>query len=156
NHLATGTQSGVVRIWDATTGQELRKWTAHHEDAQSVAFSPDGRLLATGSYDGTVKVWDVKMILHGEVNEPLHQFEHIPRVWTVTFSPDGERLAVAAGRSTESKGEVKVWKLNLPGEVLTLNSSDRVTSVQFSPDGRWLAIAGVKSVELWDAQTGKQ
>src|SRR5262249_45810125 len=27
--LATGTQAGVVRIWQAKTGQELRKWPAH-------------------------------------------------------------------------------------------------------------------------------
>ena len=96
-------------------------------------------------------------VLEGEVNEPLHQLEHIPRVWTVTFSPDGERLAVAAGRSVESKGEVKVWKLKSPGEVLTLSSSDRVTGVQFSPDGRLARNRRRRNrVELWDAQTGKQ
>ena len=155
-HLASGTQSGSVRIWDAKTGQELQKWTAHEDAAQSVAFSPNGRWLATGSYDGTVKVWEVRRVLQGEVNEPWRQLDHIPRVWTVTFSPDSERLAAAAGRSIVSKGEVRVWKLNSPGEVLTLSSSDRVTGLQFSPDGRWLAIAGVESVEMWDAQTGKQ
>jgi WD40 repeat protein/serine/threonine protein kinase len=155
-HLASGTQSGSVRIWDAKTGQELQKWTAHEDAAQSVAFSPDGRLLATGSWDGKVKVWEMKNVLEGEVNEPWRQLDHIPRVWTVTFSRDGERLAAAAGRSIVSKGEVRVWKLNSPGEVLTLSSSDRVTGLQFSPDGRWLAIAGVESVEMWDAQTGKQ
>ena len=29
--LATGTQAGVVRLWQAKTGQELRKWQAHED-----------------------------------------------------------------------------------------------------------------------------
>jgi WD40 repeat protein/serine/threonine protein kinase len=154
-HLATGTQTGTVRIWDAHTGQELRKWTAHGENAQSVAFSPDNRYLATGSWDGTIKVWNVPQVLLGEVNEPFLQLQNIPRVWTVTFSPDGKRLAAGAGR-TISRGQVNVWKLDSPREPLTLNFSNRVTGVQFHPDGRSLAIAGENSVELWDAQTGQQ
>ena len=69
-YLATATQAGVVRLWQAKTGQELRKWQAHEDNATSVAFSPDGRYLASGGWDGKVKVWDVQKVLQGEVQRP--------------------------------------------------------------------------------------
>ena len=50
----------------------------------SVAFSPDGRLLATGSGDGTVKPWDV------QARTLLATLEgHADWVQSVAFSPDG-------------------------------------------------------------------
>ena len=42
-------------------------------------------------------------------------------VWSVTFSPDGQRLASAAGDEADKKGEVKVWDLNTGHEALTLS-----------------------------------
>ncbi len=65
--LATRTSnSTAIRLHDVTTGKGLhvmgdatvtpnKKWAG---DAQTLAFSPDGRLLAEGSAN-TVRVWDV-------------------------------------------------------------------------------------------------
>ena len=157
--LATGTQAGIVRIWTTKTGQELQQWPAHRDNATSVAFSSDGRYVATGGWDQTVKVWDVEKVLQGEVDEPLLRWEHNSRVWSVSFSPDGERLASAGGKEADEKGEVKVWDIDTGEEALTLSSLDPnrpIRCVRFSPDGRQLAACGQDAIQLWDAQTGRE
>jgi dipeptidyl aminopeptidase/acylaminoacyl peptidase len=158
-YLATATKDGVVRLWRATTGRELQKWQAHENSAASVRFSADSRFLASGGHDAKVKVWDVQMVLQDEDPAPQVQLEHSDRVrvWSVTFSPDGQRLASAGGRSTDARGEVKVWDLQLRQEVFTLgNFIDRPTCVRFSPDGRRLAVVSPQLVQLCDAQTGRE
>ena len=44
----------------AAASLELKaeKQSAHSDDVNSVAFSPDGKSIVSGSYDETLKVWD--------------------------------------------------------------------------------------------------
>ena len=95
-----------------------------------------------------VKVWDVEKVLQGEVQRLSSAWKHTSRVWSVTFSPDGQRLASAGGREADEKGEVKVWDMNTGQEALTLSSFTwAVRCVQFSPDGRRLATASAELVQ---------
>jgi WD40 repeat protein len=57
--LASGSEDGAVRIWDAETGALLRTLAGHTDWVLSAAWSPDGRFLASASSDGTVRIWGV-------------------------------------------------------------------------------------------------
>lgn len=46
--LASGSRDGVVRVWDTTTGKQVRHFPGHNPLVYCVAFSPDKRLLACG------------------------------------------------------------------------------------------------------------
>jgi WD40 repeat protein len=158
-YLASSTKDGFVRLCAAKTGQELRKWLAHDSNATCLRFNSDGHWLASGGWDEKVKVWDVQKVLQGEVQAPFLQLQHTSRVrvWSVTFSPDDQRLATAGGRSADQTGEVKVWDLKTRQTTLTLSDfSNSVRCVRFSPDGRRLATSSYEGhVQMWDAQTGQ-
>ena len=62
--LASGSENGTVRLWDANTGRHLRTLTGHTDWVMSVSFSPDGQTLASGSEDGTVRLWDANTGRH--------------------------------------------------------------------------------------------
>jgi WD40 repeat protein len=49
----------TTRLWDAETGQELRRFIGHTAGVENVVFSPDGKYLLSGSDDGTAMLWDV-------------------------------------------------------------------------------------------------
>ena len=53
-----------MRLWDAESGKELRKYPAYGAQVNGnqvtgVAFFPDGRRIAATSWDGAARIWRV-------------------------------------------------------------------------------------------------
>src|SRR5262249_19606414 len=105
--------------------------------------------LASGSMDGTARLWDV------EKGSELRNINggHVGPVTALALSPDGQRLATAAGDKT-----IDVWDVSTGRYVLTFRGhTAAVTSVAFSPGGKRLASAGDdETVRLWDAERGQE
>jgi DNA-binding beta-propeller fold protein YncE len=140
---AVAGEVGEVYVWDAATGEIVRKWLAHAGGTRWVAYRPDGRELATAGADGTICTWDA-----GTGRELLRLRSQAGTLYTVAYHPNGSRLA-----SGGDDGTVQVWDLESGHEVLVLRGHwGMVAGLAFSPNGRRLvAMTMYGKVTIWDA-----
>jgi WD40 repeat protein len=146
--IATGSDDGTARLWDAATGQAIGSALDHGGTVFAVAFSPDGKTLLTGCTDQKARLWDVAT--HQLVGTPLH---HDGPVVAVAVSPDGKTLLTG---STDKK--VRLWDATTLQPVgSSIQDQGVVSSVAFSPDGKTLLTGnGIGlTARLWDAATGR-
>ena len=146
--LASASRDNTLKLWDITTGTEIRSFAGHTDAVWGVAFSPDGTTLASASRDNTLKLWDIT------TGTEIRSFAgHTDAVWGVAFSPDGTTLASASRDNT-----LKLWDITTGTEIRSFaGHTDAVWGVAFSPDGTTLASASRdNTLKLWDITTGTE
>lgn len=57
--VGMGGRQPTVQIWDVATRKPIATFTGHKRNIESLAFSPNSRLLASGSSDGVIYLWDI-------------------------------------------------------------------------------------------------
>ena len=117
----------------------------------SLDVSPDGTLIAAAGYHEVI-------VLDAKTGERLHRLIGAsPRINSVRFSPDSQRLAVAGGTPAVA-GEIQVW--NPRSAELELSTSvtfDSLSGVRWSPDGTQISFGGGdNTVRAIDSKTGQQ
>jgi WD40 repeat protein len=125
--LASASVDGTAKIWNATTGTEVRTLRGHANGVQRVVFSPDGVRLASAGLDGVVQVWNT--ITDAEA---LTLRESRRRV---AFSPDGTQLACV-----RQGGAISLVDAMTGQEIRKLiGQMNGKSNVAFSPDGGLVA-----------------
>jgi WD40 repeat protein len=133
-----------VLLWDLASRQVRWESPGIH-GAETVAFSPDGRLLAIGCGAGVA--------VHDTSDFRRHLLVRGDMVEAVAFSPDGQWLAF----SSAQEDLVRLWNVGTNREVAALRSPRLVGRLGFGPDGSSLIAVGRESAAVWNlAGAGEQ
>ncbi len=143
-----GSLSGtVITPENAVRLKPVSEWNAF---ANTLVFSPDGKVLATAGIDRIIRLYSVP---EGDELLQLIDPPDMGYLYSLAFSPDGKLLACGSGDSI-----IRLWDINT-GELVRKIESHiyDVRAVVFSPDGKYL-VSGSRdqAIRIWDISTGTQ
>ena len=138
--IATGEDSGDVKIRLTKDGSIL--WSRHSQrPIADVAWSPNYAQVAVVGEDRTLEVWDpFNKLLIRKIDG------HSDSIWSVDWSPDGNRLLTSSHDYT-----LKTWLVNDPHDDRVIEIPNRypVNSISWSPDDSKIAAATVARPSLY-------
>lgn len=119
-HLAaTGSRCEIVYTWDPRTGTPLTTFHDPQRETRNlypslprpVAFSPNSRLLACTAPAGTTEDPDVVLVWDVVSGERIACLTEQPSfVYSLSFSPCGQTLAIGGYKGTVQVWNVKTWE----------------------------------------------
>ena len=134
-----GLYNSKVWFWDVKTGKSLQ--VIERGDVEDpvgpILFSPNGKMMAWGAGRGNLKLVDIQDLKNIKtIYEKIDLFNY-SSISSMSFSPNGTYLAVAALRDPFIVFEVSTGK-----EVFRNKDIPHAYQIAFSPDGKTLSIAG--------------
>ncbi len=159
NTLITASFERGVKLWhrDLATG----KWFDRADSildtpATAIALSPKGDRLVVATKNTGIRIYTnldrLPILAANRVRDELdsgYRYQPISiepaLVYDLSFSPDGQKFAVAAG-----DGTVKIWQADGQSSIVRKPDEVSVLTVSFSPDGKSIATGNRDGkIEVW-------
>ncbi|PZV15225.1 MAG: hypothetical protein DCF22_07605 [Leptolyngbya sp.] len=143
--LVTRSKAVGIQIWSVESGKLLQTLETGQREITHLALSPNGKWLAAGSDSAqripqghrTIRIWQLSS------GKLYRKFSQTAVIHSVTFSSDGQFLAVASGTTAT------VWQMQTGRQKYQLAHATPVNQAVFSPDGTMLATAAEDGTRLW-------
>ncbi|MEJ5203488.1 MAG: WD40 repeat domain-containing protein [Anaerolineales bacterium] len=146
NGLFAGTANGHVLYWVLDRGLGYPR-LSYADGIETMALSPDHRLLGIGSLKGTVSLWDAQngscVYIWRIKNGPM---DPIGRMWINGLGFIADNLLL----SCHDTAEFNIWDTSYLQNVRTIKQTGNTKAIALSRDKRTLAQTSVNEVTLWD------
>ncbi|CAL1528824.1 unnamed protein product [Lymnaea stagnalis] len=97
-------QEGEIRVWNLSTGKELRRFVLANKSCEALAISRDGKLIVSGWNDGKIRIFGFKAKdLTLELKHVVMD-AHNKGVTSVALTSRGDTIISGGG-----EGMVRVW-----------------------------------------------
>jgi WD40 repeat protein len=135
----------AIKIWNLETGELEKTLEGHGAMVNTIAISPNQKIIASGSVDETVKTWDFST---GKFRHTLQIYGELAKkeITCVVFSADGKYLYAG------TKGANTVyWDANTGKEEGSLGLlSTGCSRIAISADGRTIAGISPGRLQVFD------
>jgi WD40 repeat protein len=133
NYVVTGSRDKSAKLWELSTGREVRSFLGHDYSITTLDISRDGKFLLTGSNDETVRLWEIGTGKEIFSTNPVKE-----RITHVAISPDMKFFVTAALRYNVHIYDFATKKIIKEIEVNTEANHNGV-DIAISPDSKWIA-----------------
>jgi WD40 repeat protein len=153
---------GSLAVWDAATGKQIPTpplWVA----AESVLYSPDGRLLVLSKSVREPQIINSVVVLDAQDHRAIREFTDMYLIeHGKAFSPDSRLLVVVADKKNGYRNVAAVLDVEagtVVAELKTLHTDpkakgeDSIQRVVYSPDGATVMIGFVTGkIDVWSTK----
>ena len=137
----------MLRVWELSSGKNLRTINLGPDLPRSVARSPDDSSLAVAVEAARLILIDLETFQQRDVPLPISSASHL------AFSPWGKQLSAAGGENRFCLVDVPTAKVVSSQRI----AASQISGTAFTADQRLLAIAdqGQKCIHFWDHESSR-
>jgi WD40 repeat protein len=150
--VVTGSDDGYIIVWDAASGQEIRRFTALPASVMYVRFLHADAEIIAGSDDGLLRIWNARtgrvvVQVAAYVGNLAHDYSY----GTPFGLSNDENLVFTADKNHVGH----LWDSTSGAEVARFETrKEAIGHVAFSPDDKRILIAGLDGTGIYSVKGG--
>lgn len=156
NYIATGSKDKSAKLWQLSTGREVRSFLGHEATVTSIEFTSDGKYLISGSNDKTIRVWEVS------TGKEVYSIVTTDIITDVAIDPKMKFFVVSGYGNSGYGDSTTVYDLKSKQIIIKIPASadkglGSGVDIAISPNGNWIAFGeDNRTVNLYSTSDWKK
>lgn len=140
--LASGSEEGVIKVWDIESGECLHTLRGHPSNINGLAFTRNGKLVVSSSKNGLIKIWD------NSNGVCLHTIDESPEeITSLVVTTDGKYVVFET-----SSGKIQSWRLDGQRKLHLIERTKGLRRVNLltAENKCIISLTSDKTIKIWD------